>query len=111
MFEGSGKVRTMTKIFQFMLADEKVYDTEQRIVSKYQLSIVQLHSKSRKPALVLARAILMTYYHAALGYSKSTVGHYFNRNHSTVIHGISLIKNEPKVRAVYEENFGAIIFD
>jgi len=45
-----------------------------------------------------------------VGMTSVAIGHYFNRDHSTVLHGLRMHKNDYEQNETYKEKFDEIVF-
>jgi len=72
-------------------------DTIQALTSNYyKIPIEEMKSKSRRKAIVLCRDVAMYLCRNYTEQSLEAIGKAFNRNHSTVLHGIDTIEQEIK---------------
>lgn len=69
------------------------YSIVHKIVEVTGISIDEITSRSRKSYIVLARMMLMALLRKKMYLSLVTIGKWFNRDHTTVIHAIQTIKD------------------
>lgn len=65
---------------------ERILATIEPVVARYRLTNADIVGKSRSRPVVLARQHCF-YQLRQAGFSYPTIGHYLDRDHSTVIHG------------------------
>lgn len=69
----------------------------QRVVSEsFQISLEELHSKSRRKEVAVARKIAMYLCRHYTSQSLAAIGHSFNRSHSSVLYAVNALSKEMK---------------
>jgi len=78
---------------EHLTKEKKTELFESKIRHEYNISIEELHSKSRKRYIIEPRQIMMYVMREHYGYRLERIGDYFDKNHATVIHAVKNIKN------------------
>ncbi len=74
------------------------------VASHYQLSVEELHSKSRKRKIVVARQVSMYLARKTTPHSLESIGKNFGgKDHSTVVHSIKQVKNQIGIDQYFKE--------
>lgn len=69
----------------------------------FELTEIELLSKSRIQGIVQARYICFKIMHGDLRLTLAAIGRIFNLNHTTIIHGLRAIENDLSVAAYRQE--------
>lgn len=78
------------------------------VAEHYGMTRWQLLAKSRKPVFAQPRQVAMLLVRLVTGMSYPAIGREFKRDHSSVMHGCSLIEDELKACLVLQRDVAAI---
>ena len=83
-------------------------DIQQFVAEKYNIKVTDLKGKSRKKDIVLPRHISMYLARDILDDSLVTISNAFERDHTTVMHGIDKIKEEMSLNPDFKEEIESL---
>lgn len=76
-----------------MRKPERIVKLEEVIAKAANISIDDLTSDSRSPAIAEARQVLWTVAYDEMSYSYPMLASYYQKDHTTIIHGVSKMRN------------------
>jgi chromosomal replication initiation ATPase DnaA len=81
-------------------------DTLARLTTEFfGLSLISFRGKSRTIYLVTARFFLMEFAYRHAGFILTEIGSYLNRDHTTVLNGLTTFKNRSATEYEYREQW------
>ena len=75
------------------MSERPMQDIATTIGGYFGISLEEMQSRSREKEIVTARQIAMYFMYYSGKYSLGTVGKFFDRDHTTVIHSLNQVKN------------------